>query len=96
MSTRRIKLTQDLAPGIWHQVKVAQPTCSAQSALVVHRLLYVPVAQLHPGPHAFATTWVEDSEPLQLDELEVDCAPEDLVDELDCHKRGDLRSRKLA
>ena len=79
---KRVKLNHPLELGLWHEAKVLARSCSAQSAVIGHRLLFVTAPD-----SALAGEWVEDCEVATgLDEeLDFD---ESLGDQLDATVRG--------
>lgn len=95
---KNVKLLQPLSPGYYHQVKLAAKGCSAQSAIIVHRLLHVPMHELGTTfvtGTARATPWAEDCEPVVLDAVQIDHADEDPTFELSSTVRGAIATRRV-
>lgn len=78
----RIKLNHPLAFGLWHEAKVMARSCSAQSAVIGHRLMVVDRVD-----SALVGKWVEFCETATALDFELDC-PEALLDQLDPMMRG--------
>lgn len=80
----RIKLNHPLTFGLWHEAKVMARSCSAQSAVIAHRLMVVDRID-----SALVGKWVEDCETATALDFELEC-PASLFDQLDPMCRGDI------